>query len=191
MALQGLTTNEKRNAIEKITAGRTVAEIIQLLSDPNLHQFIEDRRGRVAGWFSNLQGYDFTSRIDKQYNCIAWANEDTKNFWWPSTRSYWPPGVPREVTLVAFEQMLALSGYARCGDGSPEYGFQKVALYAKNGTPTHAARQLDNGKWTSKLGVWEDIEHDLPEGVGGSSEYGDVVAFFQRPKANIANAGKV
>ena len=30
-----------------------------------------------------------------------------------------------------------------------EPGFEKIALYADNsGKPTHAARQLDNGRWT-------------------------------------------
>lgn len=29
------------------------------------------------------------------------------------------------------------------------------------GIPSHAARQLPNGRWTSKCGQAEDIEHDL------------------------------
>jgi hypothetical protein len=37
---------------------------------------------------------------------------------------------------------------------------------ATDGEPTHAARQLPNGKWTSKLGRWQDIEYELDGLVG-------------------------
>jgi hypothetical protein len=46
-----------------------------------------------------------------------------------------------------------------------------VALYADGqGVPLHAARQWPDGRWTSKLGAMEDIEHALQDLVG--SEYG-------------------
>ena len=42
-----------------------------------------------------------------------------------------------------------------------EDGYEKVVFYSdENGTPTHFARQLTSGKWTSKLGNLNDIEHD-------------------------------
>jgi hypothetical protein len=44
---------------------------------------------------------------------------------------------------------------------------------------THAARQLPTGKWTSKLGKAEDIEHDSPDDVAGGI-YGEVVLFMRR-----------
>ncbi len=51
-----------------------------------------------------------------------------------------------------------------------EGGVTKVAIYGDIDADswTHAARQLPNGKWTSKLGDFEDIEHDTPEGLVGS-----------------------
>jgi hypothetical protein len=56
-----------------------------------------------------------------------------------------------------------------------------VALFASaDGNYTHAARQLPSGKWTSKLGTWEDIEHDSVEAVGGGA-YGELVARLFRP----------
>jgi hypothetical protein len=62
----------------------------------------------------------------------------------------------------------------------PEPGFEKVALYADAaGIPTHAARQLSGGKWTSKLGRREDIEHALDDLTG--DVYGSVVAFLKGP----------
>jgi hypothetical protein len=48
-----------------------------------------------------------------------------------------------------------------------EPGFLKVALYGTGLTYTHAARQLADGKWTSKLGKGEDIEHDSSNNMFG------------------------
>jgi hypothetical protein len=72
-------------------------------------------------------------------------------------------------------------GYAPCADGSLEPGYEKAALYATDEGPTHAARQLSNGRWTSKLGPDDDIEHTL-EGLV-SPVYGTVVQFHRRPTA--------
>ena len=44
---------------------------------------------------------------------------------------------------------------------------------------THAARQRPGGKWTSKLGKAEDIEHDTPDVVAGGL-YGEVVLIMRR-----------
>jgi hypothetical protein len=46
-------------------------------------------------------------------------------------------------------------------DDSLESQYEKVALFAKDGRVTHAARQLPSGRWTSKLGSDVDIEHEL------------------------------
>jgi hypothetical protein len=61
-------------------------------------------------------------------------------------------------------------------------GEEKICLYAKNGKPTHAARQLSNGRWTSKLGPDEDVEHDLSDLEG--RRYGSPSAWFARPVRN-------
>lgn len=105
-----------------------------------------------------------TSPFDEGYNCIAWAAGDTKKWWWPDPleQLYWPPEVPRQQSLDAFVKAFALLGYsARC-DASCETDKHKVAIFVNSSqTPTHAARQLANGKWTSKLGQQIDIEHEL------------------------------
>jgi hypothetical protein len=60
-----------------------------------------------------------------------------------------------------------------------EPGFEKVALFADaSGMPQHAARQLATGRWTSKLGRMEDIEHALRDLEGGI--YGSVVLLLKR-----------
>lgn len=92
---------------------------------------------------------------------------------------YWPPNAPCEYTVSAYIEAYKTIGYIPCADDSLEQGFEKIALYALNGAPTHAARQLENGKWSSKLGRGEDIEHML-DGLTGNF-YGVVVQFLKRP----------
>lgn len=110
-----------------------------------------------------IYNYVLTSPIDRKYNCIAWTFRDKTKYWWPSPFFYWPSGVPREVTIEAFKQLYIFNGYIVCNNSNLEVGYEKVAIYAKNTIPTHAAKQLDNGKWTSKLSDEEDVEHDSLE----------------------------
>jgi hypothetical protein len=100
------------------------------------------------------EGFTETSPATPEYNCIAWAAGQTDVCWWPDEFQvgYWPDGVPRVVALGAFYQAFESIGYVRCADGQLEAGFEKIALYWLDGKPTHAARQLPDGSWTSKLG---------------------------------------
>ena len=85
------------------------------------------------------------------------------------------------VVLTTFVQAFATLSYTPCPDGSLEPGWEKVAIYATHEGPTHAARQLDNGRWTSKLEPDDDIEHES-QGLRGSL-YGTVVQFLRRSVA--------
>ena len=127
------------------------------------------------------EGYRETSPATSRYNCIAWAAGETDAWWWPSPEAvhYWPQGVPREETLEAFACAFATVGFVPAEDGCFEPGFEKLALYARDGKPTHAARQQPDGSWTSKLGKHIDISHTL-RGVEGPL-YGQVVRFMKRP----------
>lgn len=137
--------------------------------------------------FPNLQKADYrvTSEATPQYNCIAWAAGENGRWWWPDpmVQAYWPADIPREATLEAFVQVYAKLGYRFCESGELEPAYEKIALFAlSDGVPTHAARQLRNGNWTSKLGTQEDIEHSLKDLEG--PQYGAVVRFLRRPFAN-------
>jgi hypothetical protein len=117
---------------------------------------------------------------DPRYNCVAWAAGVTHAWWWPDDPAgYWPPSVPGETTPAAVVAALGTVGYVPCGDGQPEAGYQKAAVYARGDTATHVAVQLD-GRWSSKLGREWTVCHDTPEGVAGAV-FGSVVAFVQRP----------
>ncbi len=135
--------------------------------------------------FPNLAttGYCITSPASPHYNCIAWSVHDDTAWWWPDPFGlyYWPENVPRLETLAAFIAAYGTRGYEPCDNGSLEPDFEKVAVYVDtNGTPTHAARQLASGHWTSKLGRQEDIEHYTLEGLTGTA-YGHVAEFLRRP----------
>jgi hypothetical protein len=127
-----------------------------------------------------------TSKATPLYNCIAWAAGDDRRYWWPCG-GYWPKGVPREETLEAFVQAFEVSGYELCEDGSLEPGFEKVALYIDGtGIPAHAALQLPDGRWTSKLGHCEDITHSTLDAVN-CKEYGYAQWFLKRERTITNN----
>lgn len=136
----------------------------------------------IEGTFPSLSrtGYSLTSPASPDYNCIAWAAGETERWWWPNPFAYWPAAAPTEETLEAFTRAFAAVGFAPCDHPDLEQGFEKVAIYADGtGKPTHAGRQLPSGRWTSKLGRGEDIEHDLA-GLDGAA-YGTVAKVLKRP----------
>ena len=130
-------------------------------------------------------GYTITSPATRKYNCIAWAAGDATQWWWPVAaaapqRTHWPEGVARQETVEAFRLAFVTLGYEICAGEQVEQGFEKVAIFADAvGAPTHAARQLPNGRWTSKLGKREDIEHALHDLAG--EIYGSVALVMKRP----------
>ena len=142
-------------------------------------------RKQIEAIFPRLVGteWKFTSPESKKYNCIAWAADDHSKWWWPHPfYGYWPPGAPVEETLDAFIQAFSVLGYKVCNDSTLEPGVEKVAIFAKkDGTPTHGARQLPSGKWTSKLGNSFDIQHELEALEAG--EYGAVAVIMSRPQS--------
>jgi len=121
------------------------------------------------------------SPYDPRYNCIAWAASDSTRWWWPqSVDAYWPPGAIDDLSIPAFVSAFQTLGYVICKDGSLESGFEKVAIYAdQHSVPTHAARQLPLGAWTSKFGPYEDLEHVDVDCIRGPG-YGTVVVFMKR-----------
>jgi hypothetical protein len=126
------------------------------------------------------EGYQETSPASWKYNCIAWAAGRQTEWWWPYQHPvyYWPEGQPREVSLDAFVRAFVALGYEMCENGELEVDCEKVAIYMLGGRPTHAARQLSDGRWTSKLGKDIDITHTL-RGLEGPA-YGQVAVFLKR-----------
>jgi hypothetical protein len=139
---------------------------------------IEARRAIVQNFPGLAQSpFQITSEPTSDYNCIAWAVGENDQWRWP-TKS-WPPSIGRAEKRANFVRFFQGYGYKSCDNPEPEDGFEKIALYENDGVPTHAARLLPNGWWTSKLGGEHDISHSL-DGLNGD-DYGQPVAFMRRP----------
>jgi hypothetical protein len=128
----------------------------------------------------NLRRSNYTdeSQPTNRYNCYAWAaGYDDLNWDWYRAGEdyYWPLHLPTDQgnILDSLTQAYLSIGYEIARDDSCENGYDKIAIYVNSaGIPTHAARQLINGRWTSKLGEHQDIQHEnlqvLEEGLYGS-----------------------
>jgi hypothetical protein len=132
------------------------------------------------------------SRRGRKYNCIAWGGGRTRKMWDPFPQEpeedyYWPAGVPRDYKLTSLvmayetEGFVALTDDGKPVDGTLEDGVEKVALYADGDEYMHAACQLANGKWTSKMGSGQRIEHDTPTDLEGPA-YGKVAKYMKRER---------
>jgi hypothetical protein len=130
--------------------------------------------------------YQITSKKTRRYNCIAWPAGQTSTWWEASADGFWPDGILDDGTVEAAVRLFEGLGYARGGDASWEPGVAKVAIYGdERGSYTHVARQLNDGRWTSKLGKGPDIEHDTLESLTGGG-YGSVVQILRKSESLAA-----
>ena len=140
---------------------------------------------RLELLFPNLSasGYRITSPSTREYNCIAWAAGDSTRWWDPTPfpRYYWPQGVSLSDTVAGLVRMFESIGFALCDSEEVEESVDKIAIYGDRFGYTHAARQLPDGKWTSKVGGLEDICHDTLEALT-ESDYGEVRCLMMRPQ---------
>jgi hypothetical protein len=128
--------------------------------------------------------YSEESRATEEYNCIAYAFGDTKNPWWPKAKGYgyyWPPGFAANDSVDTLKTIFRVHGYFDCDSNEHEIGYEKVAIYGRNGKFLHAARQLQSGRWASKLGDEQDIEHEHAEHVMGDA-YGEDIHIMRKKR---------
>ena len=124
--------------------------------------------------------YVVTSPEDATYNCIAYAAGDDQRWWQPGDGYYWPRNARREYTRDGWIDAFAQLGFQFRPPDDVDPDADLVAIYTdRNGIPTHVARRLPDGLWTSKLGRLEDITHEL-SGLEGDL-YGSVAVFLSRP----------
>ena len=144
---------------------------------------------RIREWFPLLDPAEteLTSPQDGFYNCFAHAAGDNTHWWQPLARQsvYWPPGVPLKPTLDAYQEAFGTIGYVPCANGDLEIDVEKIAIFVdERDLPIHAARQLVDGSWTSKLGDFEDIRHRLDQLTGPEPAYGRIAAFMSRQRTS-------
>jgi hypothetical protein len=136
--------------------------------------------------FPNLagSGYSPKSELSHVYNCIAYAAGDETRKWegYRELGYHWPEGATEGHFLDALISAFEYLGYNHCDSADVEPDQEKVVLYVDpDGLWTHAAKQCDDGQWTSKLGNLEDIVHRTPEAVAGPDPaYGAVACYMKR-----------
>ena len=141
-----------------------------------MSQEIEDSFPNLAAF-----GYEITSEASGVYNCIAWALSISTQQWdYNIPGGYWPPSLPRNRKVETLIQLFAMAGYAVCDSCEQETGYEKITLYAVDGLFAHVAMQLEDGRWTSKLGDLEDITHPSPDSLAGGY-YGEVHCIMRWP----------
>jgi hypothetical protein len=141
----------------------------------------------IERWFSQVRNgaYEVTSDFNAEYNCAAFAAGEVDIWWEPLLPDgFWPVSVPAEFTVAAYAGAYRTLGFEVCESAEPEANFEKIAIYGRFGDFTHAARQLPSGRWTSKLGRAEDIEHDTLAQLEGAGryEYGFVELLMKRAR---------
>ena len=116
------------------------------------------------------------------YNCIGWSLGHTRSWVWPTVS-----GQP--ASLYHFDGLYRYYGFYRVAglDYSRQPGLDKVVLYASQQpdgriAPTHAALQMTDGSWSSKLGSLPLIRHLHPNDVAGPS-YGSPWVLYVRPRS--------
>lgn len=137
---------------------------------------MDSRAKEILKAFPGLRyddGFQITSPEDTDYNCIAWAFGRKDCWMWPDEDtdgvSVWPQGATEDLRVQTFINAFKSLGYDVCDNDEYEVDKEKVALYAypESEECTHAARQLDSGIWTSKLGPSFDISHSTPYTIQG------------------------
>lgn len=141
----------------------------------------------IKQWFPYLRNdnnFKVTSPCTDGYNCISWAAQKQVWYWPPLGKEleedeYWPEGIEDDTRIETFIKAMETENFSICTNDNVEPNITKIALYAKNGQCTHAARQLSNGLWTSKLGYYHDIQHSTPQSLEGEL-YGKVYCYMNK-----------
>lgn len=101
--------------------------------------------------------YAVTSHPTDEYNCAAWAFEDTENIWWPGypEQYYWPERGSKD-TINYLLDYLQRHGFQPCKNRQLESGWMKIAIYCNNqGSARHLARQMDDGSGLASVEIWK------------------------------------
>jgi hypothetical protein len=137
---------------------------------------------RIRRLLPNLQegvSFEFTSPVDPNYNCLAWALSQSFNVFENAKGAFWPWPYIADDTSEGWAQVFEIFGYTRTDNSEFVAGYEKIAILEEQPGDLHATRQDENGRWKSKLGVLgPDIDHD---GLGGlEAAYGKAVVILQK-----------
>lgn len=132
--------------------------------------------------FPLLTDYELIPNSESmEYNCISHTLNINNDISWPfDNNNYWP--VSRNLTKESFDKFYEFHGFEKMNllDFSYDSKYIKVALYTNKGIPTHAAIQVDEFFWESKIGELGIIKHDLFEIE--DNVYGEVAQIYRKLK---------
>jgi hypothetical protein len=122
-----------------------------------------------AGFPRLGEEFEVMGPASASYNCIGWSVGNTRAWVWPTPSDQSP-------TLYDFDSLYGSYGFRRVNalDFKRAPSTDKVVLYAMRKSDgsialTHAALQLRDGSWASKLGSLPLIRHLHPNDVAGPS----------------------
>lgn len=147
---------------------------VSAMDMPSWSRFFAQTFPRLSG-----EGFKIVEQESDRYNCIAYAAGDTTNWWWPNGIDYWPPWATVDSKIESLKEVFAGLEYEQCDNSSFEDGYEKVALYEIHGRFEHAAVQMPNGRWRSKMGKGPVIEHISPESLSDGM-YGNPTIYMRR-----------
>lgn len=118
----------------------------------------------------------FTSPYDARYNCVAHALGENHR-WWQHDGPTWLTSVPSDNKWKTYTKVFESRGFARTESAEYKADFDRIAVYSRDRVSfSHVAIQLGPSRWRSKLGMFPDVEHALPDPIG----YGAIVQLLER-----------
>ena len=151
----------------------------------------QDERNFCISVFPDLafdKSFKVTSDCNRLYNCIGFAI-GYQDLWISTVRDnipwfWWPDAAPYDDLQDSLVRTFEYFGFEVCNNDMPEEGYDKVALYAKDGRWKHAARIIGSGVYHSKLGECFDIFHRdgdvLNLSTDPNNSYGTPFVFMRR-----------
>lgn len=113
--------------------------------------------------------YIQTSDETIEYNCISFVLDDYENIYssW-GEEGLWIDGLERTHTPGNYAEFFRIKGgFEICLNSDLEESIEKIAIFGEENEFLHVAIQIQDGKWKSKMGEFEDIQHNTLKAVSG------------------------
>ena len=126
--------------------------------------------------------YEFTSQVDLNYNCLAWALSYDNRYFDKGNGCYWIWDDAAPDTPEGWARVCEHHGFSFVPDNDASFvkNVEKIAILRASDGELHATRQSKDGKWKSKLGWGPDIDHTDLECL--EHTYGKVTYVLQRQR---------
>lgn len=132
--------------------------------------------------FPNSQGnWVQTSEHTIEYNCVAWVLGSNNKWWQPLTLGGdWPSDISESYNVNSYIELFIKFGFEKCVDYEFESEYDKIAIFqnTENNEFSHVSKLIEPGIWSSKMGDYEDIRHNIK--ALENSVYGSIHCYMKR-----------